>query len=124
VADYTALYDACCLYPNALRDTLIRLTLSGLFQAKWTEQINDEWTSNLIKNGGDPARIQRTRELMNKAVPDCLVTGYESLIEQVTLPDPNDRHVLAAAIVGHADVLVNSFVLHSIAPTGARVQDL
>jgi hypothetical protein len=75
VADFTALFDACCLYPNLLRDTLIRLTLTGLFHAKWTERINNEWFGALVKSGHDPARLARTIELMNKAVPDCLITG-------------------------------------------------
>ena len=56
-------------------------------------------------------------ELMNKAVPNCLVTGYEPVIERLTLPDPNDRHVLAAAIVGHADVIVTSNLKHFPANT-------
>ena len=45
---------------------------------------------------------------MNLAVPDCLVTGYEALIPSLVLPDPNDRHVLAAAIRGRADVIVTT----------------
>jgi hypothetical protein len=45
-------------------------------------------------------------ETMEAAIPDCLVTGYEHLIEGLKLPDPDDRHVLAAAIAGHADAIV------------------
>ena len=43
---------------------------------------------------------------MEDAIPDCLVSGYEHLIEGLKLPDPDDRHVLAAAIAGHADAIV------------------
>jgi predicted nucleic acid-binding protein len=43
---------------------------------------------------------------MNAAVRDCLVTGYEPLIGAVELPDPDDRHVLAAAIRARAQVIV------------------
>ena len=52
------------------------------------------------------ASLERTRELMDKATRDCLVTDYEDLIPSLVLPDPNDRHVLAAAIVGHCDLII------------------
>jgi hypothetical protein len=48
--------------------------------------------------------LERTCDKMNSNVRDCLVTGYEPLIEGLTLPDPDDRHVLAAAILAGADV--------------------
>ena len=72
----------------------------GLFRAKWTDSIHDEWIRNLLANRTDldPAKLARTRELMNEAVPDSLVTGYEELIGGLDLPDVDDRHVLAAAI--------------------------
>jgi hypothetical protein len=77
----------------------MRLAVTGLFAAKWTNQIHDEWIRNLIKNRPElEPQLARTRELMNQAVPDSLVTGYETLIEGLSLPDPDDRHVLAAAI--------------------------
>jgi hypothetical protein len=44
---------------------------------------------------------------MDAAVLDCCVSGYEDLIDALTLPDPNDRHVLAAAIRCHASVIVS-----------------
>jgi hypothetical protein len=80
----------------------------GLFRAKWTEKIHDEWISNLLakRSDLDPAKLERTRYLMNSAVPDCLVTGYESIIDSVDLPDENDRHILAAAIHCGADAIV------------------
>jgi PIN domain-containing protein len=97
---FIVLYDANVLYPNTLRDLLIRIAQSGTVQAKWTNAILDEMTAALHRNRPDiPAeKIQRLRELMDKAVRDCLVTGYEPLIEGLKLPDPDDRHVLAAAI--------------------------
>lgn len=81
---------------------------SGLFRARWTDEIHREWIENLLENEPhrDRAKLERTRELMNAAVLDCLVTGYEPLIPALTLPDPDDRHVLAAAIRGRADVIV------------------
>ncbi|WP_242482597.1 PIN domain-containing protein [Thiocystis violacea] len=56
----------------------------------------------------DEAKLQRTMILINQAVPDCLVTGYGHLIDQLSLPDPNDRHVLAAAIRCGAQVIVTT----------------
>jgi len=108
VARFIALYDACVLYPAPLRDLLMRLAMCDLFQAKWSERIHDEWTRNVLKNRPDltTENMQRVRELMNKHVQNSIVTDYESIIPSLTLPDEDDRHVLAAAIRGHADVIV------------------
>ena len=99
----TAIYDANVLYPAPIRDLFLRIAQSGLVFARWAEMIHDEWVRNLLENNPkmNPESIARTRRLMNEAVRDCLVTGYEGLIDTVDLPDPDDRHVLAAAI--HAD---------------------
>jgi predicted nucleic acid-binding protein len=103
-----AVYDANILYPAPLRDLFVRIAQSGLVQAKWTETIHEEWIRNVLKNRQDTTleRLTRTRQLMDLAVRDCLVTGYEILIDSMTLPDPNDRHVLAAAIRAGADAIV------------------
>lgn len=105
---YTVVLDANVLYPAPLRDFIIELATAGIFRAKWTEQIHDEWTRNLLANRSDlsSAQLSRTRELMNSAIMDCLVEGYENLIDGLTLPDPDDRHVLAAAIHAGADGIV------------------
>ena len=102
------LYDACVLYPASLRDLLVRLALSDLFQARWTDEIHDEWTRNVLADRPEitPASLTRCRRLMDLHVPDCLITGYESLIPTLTLPDADDRHVLAAAIHGGAGLIV------------------
>jgi predicted nucleic acid-binding protein len=107
MASFTALYDANVLYPAPLRDLLMRLALEDIFLARWTNQIHDEWMRNVLANRTDltRAQVERTRDLMNTHVRDCLVTGYEELIPGLTLPDPDDRHVLAAAIKAHADVI-------------------
>jgi predicted nucleic acid-binding protein len=101
-------YDACVLYPAPLRDLFMQLALSNLFQARWTDEIHDEWIRNVLANRPDisPGSLARCRKLMDEHVPDCLVTGYEQLIPSLSLPDPNDRHVLAAAIHGGAACIV------------------
>lgn len=125
---FTAVFDACVLYPAPLRDFLMWLALSGRFRARWTDLIHDEWVRNLLKNRPelDPANLQRTVECINAAVPDALVTDHEALIEGLTLPDPDDRHVLAAAIRCGASVIVTfnerDFPEDRLAPFGIEVQ--
>lgn len=102
--------------------------MTGLFRARWAEQIHDEWTRAVLRRRSDLTadRLQRTRDLMNRAVPDCLVEGYEPLIDSLTLPDADDRHVLAAAIAGKADVIVTLNLKHfpqtALAPFGIEPQ--
>lgn len=128
MANFVALFDACVLYPAQLRDLLLRVALSDTFKARWTERIHDEWMRNLRQNRPDipPERLQRTRALMDRAIPDCLVTDYEPFIDQVSLPDPEDRHVLAAAIRCHAGVIVTlnlrDFPDEVVAPYGISIQ--
>jgi hypothetical protein len=128
VASFTAVYDACVLYPAPLRDLLLRVALSDLFRARWTEEIHAEWMRSLLERRPDlkPEQLARTRELMDRSVPDCLVTGYEGLIDQLTLPDPQDRHVLAAAIRCRAGVIVTynlaDFPAVALQPHGIEAQ--
>ncbi|MGH8855260.1 MAG: PIN domain-containing protein [Telluria sp.] len=115
---FTAFYDANVLYPAPLRDFLMYLALTGVYRARWSAQVHEEWKRNLLKNRQDLTREQldRTSTLMDKAVPDCLVTEYEPLIDGLRLPDVDDRHVLAAAIKCNASVIV-TFNLKDF-PTG------
>jgi hypothetical protein len=108
VATFTALYDSCVLYPAPLRDLLVRLGGTGLFRARWTNEIHEEWIRNVLENRSDLSRerLERTRDLMNEHIFDSLVTDYADLIPSLVLPDADDRHVVAAAIRGRADVIV------------------
>jgi predicted nucleic acid-binding protein len=106
---FIVVYDANALYPNTLRDLLIRIAQQPhLVQAKWTNEILDEMIRALQKNFSNVTEEQvgRLRDRMNRAVRDCLVEGYEPLVEILELPDPDDRHVLAAAIKATAQVIV------------------
>lgn len=104
---FTAVLDANVLYPQLLRDTLLSLAVAGLYHARWSATIHDEWTRNLAKDRPEiAARLPAVVERMNASVPDCLVMNYEKLTNSIELPDPDDRHVVAAAIVGHADAIV------------------
>ncbi len=108
MAGFSAFYDANVLYPAELRNLLMHLAVTGLFRAKWSADVHEEWISSLLKNRHDLTRdkLERTRMLMDKHAIDALVIGYEDLIPGLQLPDPNDRHVLAAAIRGQANVIV------------------
>lgn len=107
---YTVIYDACVLYPAPLRDLLVRLAEKGVVRARWTEQILDEVFASLRRDRPDlaPEKLARTRQRMNDSVRDCLVVGFEPLIDGLALPDPNDRHVLAAAIRSGAQAIITS----------------
>lgn len=103
-----AVLDACVLYPAALRNLLLWLAAAIVYQPRWTEAIHAEWIRNVLKNNPDitAAQLERTRRLMDRVSDDCLVTGYEKHIAALTLPDPEDRHVLAAAIEAKAAIIV------------------
>ncbi len=92
-----------------VRDILMWLAISDpkLFRAKWSETIHREWMAAL-KTDHPKVNVDLIRMRMDQAVDDCLVEGYEQLIEGLVLPDPGDRHVLAAAIVCSADVIVTN----------------
>ncbi len=104
------------------------LALSGRFRARWSMEIHNEWKRNLLKNRPDltATQLERTSELMDLAIPDACVTGYEMLIEGLSLPDNDDRHVLAAAIRCNASVIVTfnqkDFPSAALAPLGIEAQ--
>jgi hypothetical protein len=103
-----AIYDACILYPFHLRNVVVQGAVDGLVDARWTDAIHDEWTRNLVANtsGLSIERLEVTKRLMNAALPDATVAGYEKHIRAINLPDPDDRHVAAAAIEAGASMIV------------------
>ncbi len=105
---FSVTYDACVLHPASLRDLLVRLAMTRLFRAHWSDRILDEMVRSVLARRPDlsPTKLARTCTLMCHAVRDCLITGYEDLIEGLTLPDPDDRHVLAVAIRSGSQVVV------------------
>lgn len=123
-----ALLDTNVLFPQLLRDVLVSLAAARAFEARWTNQIHDEWTRNVVKQRPEiaPETLENVRGLMNENVPDCLVEGFEPLIEMLTLPDPNDSHVLAAAIHSRSNLIVTlnlkDFPAQTLAPY--RIQAL
>lgn len=118
---FIVVYDANVLVGNTQRDLLVRIAQTGLVQAKWTDRILDETLAAVQKSRPDiqPEKLSRLRQLMIDAVPDCLVRDHEPLIEGLRMRDPDDRHVLAAAIKAGAQVIVTAdkdFTVGDLAP--------
>jgi hypothetical protein len=91
---FIVLYDACVLYPAPLRDLLVPLANTGVVRARWSEPILDECFRRILENRPDlkPEALKRTRELMTQAVADCIVTGFDDLIEGLDEPATDERN--------------------------------
>lgn len=102
------IYDACVIYPVLLRDLLVNLAMDGLCRAHWTVEIQDECERSLLRKrpAMKPEKLKRAWSLMNRQVEGCLIDGFQHLIASIDLPDPNDRHVVAAGIHAKADLIV------------------
>ncbi len=109
-----AVFDACILYPFHLRNIIVQAALDRLVEARWTDAIHEEWIRNL--SADVPAipveRLQRARQLMDVALPTATVRGYEHHIATVTIPDPGDRHVVAAGIAADASLILTWNLRH------------
>lgn len=102
------LLDACVLYPAPVRDLFLSVAAEGLFNPVWSPEIQNEWINNLLTNRPDLKREQliATTKAMNNAFPQANTLHYKHQINQLTLPDENDRHVLAAAIKAGAQQII------------------
>ena len=123
---FVALLDANVLYPIWLCDALLRIAETEVFQVRWSERILDEALRNIKANTPEVgATVDLRFKDMRAAFDDAMVTGYEAL-EPVMTNAEEDRHVLAAAIVGRADVIVtknlDDFPVEALAPYGMDVQ--
>lgn len=124
MATDVAVLDACILYPARLRDFFLSLADVDIFQPKWSDRIHEEWIDALLANRTDLSRkdLELTRDQMDQSFPEAVVTGYETLIPTLTLPDPDDRHVLAVAIHSQADAIVTAnlrdFPVAALSPYG------
>ncbi len=118
MSSLVAVYDACVFHGDFLRNFLVRLAVhgqeGGLMRAKWTGRIHREWIRSVLRVRPEAKRpaLLRTRQLMDEHVRGCRVRGYERWEQRLTLPDANDRHVLAAALACVADVIVTFNLKH------------
>jgi predicted nucleic acid-binding protein len=110
LARYAVVLDACVLVPVALVDTLLRIAERDLYRPLWSDRIFAEATDAIVEIHPDipPEQIARRFASMDETFEDARVDGWENLEQTVTLPDPDDRHVVAAAMCGRADAIVTA----------------
>lgn len=102
-----AVLDACVLYPTVLREILLGVAARGLYEPLWSDRILREWTRAADKIGpGAMLQAEGEAVLARAAFPRATLREQPNIEARVTLPDPNDEHVLAVAIAGHADAIV------------------
>ncbi len=108
-----AVLDANVLYGSFIRDVMLSLFAAEMYEARWTEQITQEWVRHLTANIPEitPKRVARTVNAMNRISPNALVSNYEKYIGNITIPDVDDRHVVAAAIACSAQKITIDYPL-------------
>ena len=103
------LIDANVLFPTVMREVVLGVAGQGLFQPLWSPRILEEWARAAAKLGPGGETVARAEiALLQAAFPRALVAPHKGLEQRLWLPDPNDVHVLAAAIAGSADVIVTN----------------
>ncbi len=111
--NYTAVLDASVLVPGFLSNFLLWLADADLYRAKWSDDIHAEWIRGRLNRYNIPVDVsQARRQTMDREFPHGLVTDYQSLIDGLTLPDVDDRHVLAAAITCGANAIITTNLKH------------
>lgn len=107
---FTVVLDACVLVPVTAADTLLRLAEREMYRPVWSERILDEAQRAVARLHPElsAAQIKHRFDCMDEAFEDASVSGWESLEGSIVLPDENDRHVVACALVGGADAIVTN----------------
>lgn len=116
ISTYTAFIDANVFYGARLRSLVLFVASTKIFRVRWSEKVHDEWIDALVAKLKKPSitkeELQITRNAMNQAIPDSVVSGYQHLETGLKLPDPKDNHILAAAICTHASTIVTFNLKH------------
>lgn len=120
-----AVLDACVLYPTALRQMLLGVAEAGLYEPRWSERILEEWARAAARAGPEAEAVERGEiAVLGARWPRAMVPAAPAREAALWLPDPDDIHVLAAAIEGSADVIVTfnlrDFPGHLLADEGVR----
>jgi len=107
---YTALLDACVLVPIALADTLLRVAERELYRPLWSERILNEAADAILEIHPEleSSDVAKRFGAMNNTFKEASVEGWEIFQELIALPDPDDCHVVAAAVRGQADAIVTA----------------
>ncbi|MEM9146366.1 MAG: PIN domain-containing protein [Pseudomonadota bacterium] len=99
--------DTCALYPPLLRSLMLATTEAGLVRPLWSTRVLDEWVIATARKAPDRlAEAETDRARLAAAYPEALCPADPALEAQLSLPDPADAHVLAAAAAADADLLV------------------
>lgn len=113
IGRYSCVLDACVLHPSLLQASLLWLATERLYRPFWSDMILNEWQRSLEKRFGDGHEaIKEKRQLIESEFPDAHVDPAEAMFDCLALPDSDDRHVLAAAIVAKADAIVTTNLKH------------
>lgn len=126
MAVFPVLLDSCVLYPMYLRDTLLRMAEVELYRVHWSQEILDAATRNLVEAGRMTSdRAVRLQKMIENAFPEAMVEVPSELVEVMT-NHSGDRHVLAAAVVSRASVIVTYNLKHfpnaALEPWGVEAQ--
>ncbi len=109
---FPVILDSCVLYPMYLRDTLLRAAEAGLYRVHWSSEILDGALRNLVINQKmQIEQVHRLEMQINKAFPDAMLNVTDRLIPCMDNHE-GDRHVLAAALIAKADVIVTENLRH------------
>lgn len=123
MARYTVILDACVLVPVSLADTLLRIAEKGLYRPLWSDRILTEAREAIAGIHPDADTGKRFAD-MQEAFGDALVVGWEGLLAGISLPDPDDCHVVAAGILGGAQAIVTAnltdFPAAALGPLGLQ----
>lgn len=108
MANFKVILDACVMFPYPVADLIMWQSETGMFHPQWSKDITDEAISGILRkySGVNKKKIQARFDAMEMAVEEPIVKGYESLVNNIKLPDPNDRHVVAAAIKTNAELII------------------
>lgn len=103
----SVLLDANVIYSITLADVLLTLADHDLFLPLWTPNVLQEAQEAASRTLPDAAQqaFRKRLIMMDQAFPESSIHVEESEWSQFDLPDPDDRHVLAAAAQGQADAL-------------------
>lgn len=125
MSHFVAFFDANVLYPGPVKNFLMAIFKHNLFRPKWSDQVHAEWMAAVLRNRPNlnQQQVEKMRDYMNDTVEDCLVNNFDFMVDSLDLPDPKDRHVLAAAIHCKAQTIV-TFNLKDFPPDKFNVYDI
>lgn len=110
IGRYLAFLDANVLHPAFLRDAMLWFADERLYRPAWSRDVLQEWRRSVQRRHPDitDEQLDQLQRVLSDEFADAEVTGYDSITPALSLPDENDRHVLAAAIVGRCNGIITA----------------